>query len=143
MLSILPAIIIAATITITTGLIIYLVVAAIVGLVAEFIIGWRLPFGFIGAIIAALVGIWLLTNVVQLNISGDPVFYGVPIIKALLGAIILVALWHLLTYRTWHRRRRYYCRQATAYTGDQRDCHDDDDRDRYHQRFHGRFRRAK
>ena len=58
MLSILSAIIIAATITITTGLIIYLVVAAIVGLVAEFIVGWRLPFGFIGAIIAALVGIW-------------------------------------------------------------------------------------
>src|SRR5213592_1326438 len=71
------------------NIIIYLVVAAIVGLVAEFIVGWRLPFGFIGAIIAALVGIWLLTNVVQLNISGDPVFYGVPIIKALLGAIIL------------------------------------------------------
>ncbi len=107
MLSILPAIIIAATITITTGLIIYLVVAAIVGLVAEFIIGWRLPFGFIGAIIAALVGIWLLTNVVQLNINGDPVVYGVPIIKALLGAIILVALWHLLTSRAWRPRRRY------------------------------------
>ncbi|MFL5696635.1 MAG: GlsB/YeaQ/YmgE family stress response membrane protein [Ktedonobacteraceae bacterium] len=107
MLSILPAIIIAATITITTGLIIYLVVAAIVGLVAEFITGWRLPFGFIGAIIAALVGIWLLTNVVQLNISGDPVVYGVPIIKALLGAIILVALWHLLTSRAWRPRRRY------------------------------------
>ncbi|HYU75389.1 MAG TPA: hypothetical protein VEL31_22195 [Ktedonobacteraceae bacterium] len=110
MLSILPAIIIAATITITTGLIIYLVVAAIVGLVAEFIIGWRLPFGFIGAIIAALVGIWLLTNVVQLNINGDPVVYGVPIIKALLGAIILVALWHFVTYRAWRPRRRYYRR---------------------------------
>ena len=110
MLSILSAIIIAATITITTGLIIYLVVAAIVGLVAEFIIGWRLPFGFIGAIIAALVGIWLLTNVVQLNINGDPVVYGVPIIKALLGAIILVALWHFVTYRAWRPRRRYYRR---------------------------------
>src|SRR5437879_8840110 len=99
-----------AAIVISTSQIVYLVVAAIVGLVAEFIVGWRLPFGFIGAIIAALVGIWLLTNVVQLNISGDPIFYGVPIIKALLGAIILVALWHLLTYRTWHRRRRYYRR---------------------------------
>ena len=108
MLSTLPAIIIAITVNITTGLIIYLVVAAIVGLVAEFIIGWRLPFGFIGAIVAALIGIWLLTNVVQLNINGDPVVYGVPIIKALLGAIILVALWHLVTYRAWRPRRRYY-----------------------------------
>jgi uncharacterized membrane protein YeaQ/YmgE (transglycosylase-associated protein family) len=99
-----------AVITITTEFIVYLIVAAIVGLVAEFIVGWRLPFGFIGAIIAALVGVWLLTNVIQLNIAGDPVIYGVPIIKALIGAILLVALWHLITYRSWHRRRRYYRR---------------------------------
>ena len=33
--------------------IIYLIIAAIVGFAAEFIVGWRLPFGFIGAIIAA------------------------------------------------------------------------------------------
>jgi uncharacterized membrane protein YeaQ/YmgE (transglycosylase-associated protein family) len=98
------------TINITPQLIAYLIIAAIVGLVAEFIIGWRLPFGFIGAIIAALVGIWLLTNVIQLNISGDPVIYGVPIIKALIGAILLVALWHLLTFGAWRRRRRYYRR---------------------------------
>ena len=109
MLSSISATIIAATtITITTGFIVYLVVAAIVGLIAEFIVGWRLPFGFIGAIIAALVGVWLLTNVVQLNINGDPTLYGVPIIKALIGAIILVALWHLLTYGAWRRRGRYY-----------------------------------
>src|SRR5207302_9624298 len=105
MLSILSTIIIAATITITTGLIIYLVVAAIVGLVAEFIIGWRLPFGIIGAIIAALVGVWLLTNVFSLSVAGDPNIYGVQIIKALIGAIVLVGLWHLLTYRTWRCRR--------------------------------------
>src|SRR5438270_9410255 len=98
MLSILSAIIIAATITITTSQIVYLVVAAIVGLVAEFIVGWRLPFGFIGAIIAALVGIWLLTNVIQVVIPNDSTIYGVPIIKALLGAVLLVAVWHLLSY---------------------------------------------
>ena len=94
-------------ITITTALIVYLVIAAIVGLVAEFIVGWRLPFGIIGAVIAALVGIWLLTNVISLTIVGDPNIYGVPIIKALIGAIILVALWHLLTYRSWRRRSCY------------------------------------
>lgn len=115
MLGTLPAIIIAITVNITTSLIIYLVVAALVGLVAEFIVGWRLPFGFIGAIVAALIGIWLLTNVVQLNINGDPVVYGVPIIKALIGAIILVALWHLVTYRAWRPRRRYYRRYRDRY----------------------------
>jgi len=98
-------------ITITTALIVYLVVAAIVGLVAEFIVGWRLPFGIIGAVIAALVGVWLLTHVVNLTIAGDPNIYGVPIIKALIGAIVLVAIWHLLTYRAWRRRSRYYRRR--------------------------------
>jgi len=42
----------------------YLLIAAIVGFVAEFIVGWRLPFGIIGAIVAALVGIWIVTNMV-------------------------------------------------------------------------------
>jgi len=98
-------------ITITTALIVYLVVAAIVGLVAEFIVGWRLPFGIIGAVIAALVGVWLLTNVINLTINGDPNIYGVPIIKALIGAIVLVAIWHLLTFRAWRGRSRYYRRR--------------------------------
>lgn len=37
--------------TFTTAFIIYLVVAAILSLLAEFIVGWRLPFGIVGAII--------------------------------------------------------------------------------------------
>jgi uncharacterized membrane protein YeaQ/YmgE (transglycosylase-associated protein family) len=91
--------------------IVYLIVAAIVGLVAETIVGWRLPFGFIGGIIAALVGIWLMTNVIIINGIGDINIAGVPIIRALIGAIILVALWHLLTVGLWRRRRRYSYRR--------------------------------
>ena len=98
-------------ITITTQLIVYLVIAAIVGLVAEFIVGWRLPFGIIGAVIAALVGVWLLTNVISLIIVGDLIIFGVPIIKAFIGALILVAVWHLLTFRAWRGRNRYYRRR--------------------------------
>jgi len=86
----------------------YLLIAAIVGFVAEFIVGWRLPFGIIGAIIAALVGIWIVTNVVILIIPGDPVLFGIPLFKALLGATLFAALWYLLTYRIWHHRRPYY-----------------------------------
>jgi uncharacterized membrane protein YeaQ/YmgE (transglycosylase-associated protein family) len=92
----------------------YLLVAAIVGFVAEFIVGWRLPFGIIGAIIAALVGIWIVSNVVILIIPGDPMLFGMPLFKALIGATIFVALWYLLTYRLWHRRRPYYQRRAPA-----------------------------
>jgi uncharacterized membrane protein YeaQ/YmgE (transglycosylase-associated protein family) len=94
----------------STSFIVYLIVAAIVGLVAEFIVGWRLPFGFIGAIIAALIGIWLMTKVITISGLGDINVAGVPIVRALIGAIILVALWHALTYRSWNRRRRYYRR---------------------------------
>src|SRR5260370_41425811 len=51
--------------------IIYLIVAAVVGLVAEALVGRRLPFGFVGAIIAALVGAWLLTKVIVISGIGD------------------------------------------------------------------------
>jgi len=101
-----------------TNLIIYLVVAAIVGLVAEFLVGWRLPFGFIGAIIAALIGIWLMTQVII--ISGIPDFLintspPIYIIRALIGAVILVFLWHLLTYPLYRSRRRRYYRRGYRY----------------------------
>ncbi len=86
------------------NVIIYLLVAAIVGFVAEAIVGWRLPFGIIGAIVAALIGAWLLTQVIVLSGIGDINVYGVPIIRALIGAIILVAIWHLITFRAWRRR---------------------------------------
>ena len=90
----------------------YFVVAALVGFIAEFIVGWRLPFGIIGAIIAALVGLWIVNNVVIFIIPGDPVLFGIPLFKALIGATLFAALWYLLTYRLWHRRRPYYQRQA-------------------------------
>ncbi len=92
----------------------YLLIAAIVGFVAEFMVGWRLPFGIIGAIIAALVGIWIVTNVVILIIPGDPVLFGMPLFKTLIGATLFTALWYLLTYRLWHRRRPYYQRRVPA-----------------------------
>ena len=95
--------------TIGLGFIIYLIIAAIVGLIAEAIVGWRVPFGFVGAIIAAIVGIWLMTQVIIITGIGDIYIQGVPIIRALIGAIIFVALWHLITYGLWRgrRRRRY------------------------------------
>lgn len=92
----------------------FLLVAAVVGFVAEFIVGWRLPFGILGAIIAALVGIWIVNNVVILVIPGDPVLFGIPFFKALIGATLFAALWYLLTYRLWHHRRPYYQRRVPA-----------------------------
>ncbi len=95
----------------------YLLIAAIVGFVAEFIVGWRLPFGIIGAIIAALIGMWIVTNMVILIIPGDPVLFGMPLFKALIGATLFTALWYLLTYRLWHHRRPYYQRRSEDENG--------------------------
>lgn len=86
--------------------IIYLIVAAVVGLVAEALVGRRLPFGFVGAIVAALVGAWLLTKVIVINGIGDINVYGVLIFRALVGAIILVAIWQLVTRGLFRGRSR-------------------------------------
>jgi uncharacterized membrane protein YeaQ/YmgE (transglycosylase-associated protein family) len=99
--------------TFGANVIVYLIVAAIVGLLAETIVGWRLPFGFVGAIIAALIGIWIMTNLIIITGLGDiyiPTNPRVPLIRALIGAIILVAIWHLITYPLYRSRRRYYRR---------------------------------
>ena len=88
--------------------IVYLIIAAIVGLVAEGLVRYHLPFGFVGAIIAALIGIWLMTNVIIITGIGDIVVFGVPLFRALIGAIILVAIWKLITYG--FARRRYTAR---------------------------------
>lgn len=86
--------------------IVYLIIAAIVGLVAEGLVRYHLPFGFVGAIIAALVGIWLMTNVIIITGLGDVNVFGVPLIRALIGAIILVGIWKLITYGFARRRYR-------------------------------------
>ncbi|HEU5375617.1 MAG TPA: hypothetical protein VFV38_09280 [Ktedonobacteraceae bacterium] len=96
--------------TFSTNFIIYLLIAAIVGIVAEFIVGWRMPLGIVGAIIAGIIGVWLMTQVIIITGFNDITYNGVPLIRALIGAIILVALWHALTYRSWHHRRSYYRR---------------------------------
>jgi len=91
--------------TLTLTQLIYWVIAAVIGIVAEAIVGWRAPLGVLGAFLAALAGIWLMTSVVMLTIPGEFYFYNVPIFKALIGAIVVVALWHLVTYRAWRPSR--------------------------------------
>ena len=85
--------------------ILYLVIAGIVGLVAESLARYHLPFGFVGAIIAALVGVWLMTNVIIISGLPDIFVFGVPLIRALIGALILVGIWSLISYPA--ARRRY------------------------------------
>ena len=89
------------------NVIVYVIIAAIIGVIAEYIVGWRVPFGIIGAVIAGVIGIWLLTQVIVITGIGDYDLYGVPLLRALIGAIIFIALWHALTGGLGTRRRRY------------------------------------
>ena len=102
-----------------TNLLVYLAVAAIVGLVAEFFIGWRLPFGIIGATIAALIGFWLMTSVIVISgipdyaVNTTPPIY---LVRAVIGAALFVFIWHLLTYPLYRSRsRRNYRRYENRY----------------------------
>lgn len=88
------------------NVIVYLIIAAIIGLVAETIVGRRVPFGFLGAIIAALIGIWLMTSVIVITGLGDINVYGVPLVRALIGAILFVIIWSLIA-TALSRRRKY------------------------------------
>lgn len=105
--------------SLSTNLLIYIAVAAIVGLIAEFLIGWRLPFGIIGATIAALIGIWLMTQVIVISGLPDYAIKTTPpiyLLRAILGAALFVFLWHLLTFPLYRRRnRRIYRRYQNPY----------------------------
>ncbi len=85
-------------------LILYLIIAAIVGYAAERIVRSSVPFGIIGSIIVALIGIWLMTRVLVINGIGDIYIFNVPIVRALIGAILLVLIWRAITYRRAPRR---------------------------------------
>src|SRR5258706_6640748 len=74
----------------------YLLVAALVGFIAEFIVGWRLPFGIIGAIIAALVGLWIVNKVLILIIPGDPVLFWILLFKAFIVHTLFAAIYYML-----------------------------------------------
>jgi uncharacterized membrane protein YeaQ/YmgE (transglycosylase-associated protein family) len=67
-------------------LVLMLFMAGVVGWLADLIVPGRLPFGWLGAIVAGLVGSWL--GILLLGHLG-PSFFGVPIIPGLVGAIIL------------------------------------------------------
>jgi uncharacterized membrane protein YeaQ/YmgE (transglycosylase-associated protein family) len=86
-------------------LIVLLLVAAVCGLIAERLIRSSLPLGWIGAIVAAFVGAWLMVDVFHLAILPQFSIEGLPIISAIVGAIIVVFAFSLVAGRgrSWSR----------------------------------------
>jgi uncharacterized membrane protein YeaQ/YmgE (transglycosylase-associated protein family) len=98
-----------------TQLIIWIIIAALVGVIGEFIAHRRAPDGIIGAIILGLLAIFLIVGVLHFHIVGEPFLDGVPLLSAILAATILVVIWSGFAYRRYYSpyASRYYYRRGT------------------------------
>lgn len=70
-----------------------LIVAGLIGFIADAIVPGEIPFGWLGAIATGLLGSWL--GVVLIGRVG-PELFGLPIIPALVGAIIVALVYTLI-----------------------------------------------
>ena len=97
-----------------TDLIIWIIIAAIVGVIGELIAGRRAPDGILGAIIVGFLAIFLIVGVLHFHIGDEPLLNGVPLISSVIVAAILVFLWSRFAYRRYHSyASRYYYRRGT------------------------------
>jgi uncharacterized membrane protein YeaQ/YmgE (transglycosylase-associated protein family) len=99
-----------------TTLVIWLIIAAIVGFVGELIARRRAPDGIIGAIILGFLAILIVVGLFHFSIAGEPRLAGVPLISSILAAVILVILWSSFGYHRVYRPtyNRYYRRGTYA-----------------------------
>ena len=74
------------------GLLVLLIVAAVAGACGEMIAGGKVPGGWIGSILAGLVGAWLGGMLIHFG----PVIGGIQVIPAIIGAALFVAVLRLL-----------------------------------------------
>ncbi|MBV9230432.1 MAG: transglycosylase [Chloroflexi bacterium] len=99
------------TITFTT-LLVWLIIAAVVGFLGEMIAHRSAPDGLIGAIVLGFLAIFLIVGVLHFSIAGEPFLAGVPLISSIIAAVILVVLWSGFAYHRVYRPYydRYYRR---------------------------------
>ncbi len=79
-----------------THLLVLLLVGALAGLIGERLVSRGMPGGFIGAIVAGLVGAWLMVDVLHVVLAPELSLGGIPIISAILGAAIVVLVLSLV-----------------------------------------------
>ncbi len=77
-------------------LVVLLLIGLVVGLVAEMIVGARAPLGFVGAVLLGMLGAWIAGHVLHFSVSPDYTVNGIPLIRSLIGAVILALIWVLL-----------------------------------------------
>ena len=82
-----------------TELIVWIIIAAVVGFLGEFIAGRRAPAGILGAIMIGLFAIFLIVGFFHFHIVGEPTLEGVPIISTIIAAVMLVVVWSSISRR--------------------------------------------
>jgi uncharacterized membrane protein YeaQ/YmgE (transglycosylase-associated protein family) len=90
-----------------THLLVLLLVGAIAGLIGERLVGRGMPGGLVGAIVAGLVGAWLMVDVLHLVVAPELSIEGIPVLSAILGAAIVVFLFSLVSGRGFARSWRH------------------------------------
>ncbi len=90
-------------------LLLFVVVGAVVGLMAERLTDRELPYAWVGASVAGLVGAWLMTDALHIEIAPQASVVGIPLLSAILGATIAVSLFSLATSDRfgYHRARTH------------------------------------
>jgi len=98
-----------------TQLLVWIIIAAIVGVIGELIAHRRAPDGIIGAIILGFLAIFIIVGLLHFHIAGEPTLAGVPLISSIIVAAILVALWSAFAYRRYYYpyASRYYYRRGS------------------------------
>jgi len=91
-----------------THLLVLLLLGAIAGLIGERLVSRGMPGGLIGAIVAGLVGAWLMVDVLKVVIAPELSLGGIPVISAILGAAIVVLLFSLVAGGSFARGWRRY-----------------------------------
>src|SRR5258708_30890453 len=85
---------------ITLGdVLVWLIIAALVGFVGELVARRRAPFGIVGAIIVGFIAIFLVDGVLHWHMIGEPYLKGVPVITSILDVAVFMLFWRAFAYR--------------------------------------------
>lgn len=98
-----------------TDLIIWLIIAAIVGVVGELLARRRVADGLVGAIILGFLAILLVVGILHVHIAGEPYLNNVPLFTSIIAAAILVFIWSAFAYRPFHHRYSHYYYRRGGY----------------------------
>jgi uncharacterized membrane protein YeaQ/YmgE (transglycosylase-associated protein family) len=97
-----------------TQVLIWILIAAVVGVVGELLARRRAPDGIVGAIIVGLLAIFLMVGIFHFQITGEPLLDGVPLISSIIVAALLVAIWSGFAYRRVQPYSTRYYRRGGA-----------------------------